>query len=190
MRPVIFLLAGLPLFADPAILQIRMVEGDGAIYATGARAARGLTVQIVDETGKPVPLAAVSFRLPEDGPSGTFPSGTRTEIVTTKPDGLATVWGMQWNRSPGPVTVRITASKGAARAGLLATVHLSDSLPRGGPAVSAARPNRKWLWITVLAAAGAGGALAAGGLRGSGGAPAPAAASLRIGSPSIGVGRP
>lgn len=190
MRPAIFLLAGFPLLGDPAILQIRMVEGDAAIYATGARAARGLTVQIVDETGQPVPLAAVSFRLPEDGPSGTFPSGTRTEIVTTKPDGLATVWGMQWNRSPGPVTVRITASKGTARAGLLATVHLTDSLPRSGPAVSAARPSRRWLWITVLAAAGAGGALAAGGLRGSGGAAAPPAASLRIGSPSIGVGRP
>jgi hypothetical protein len=166
-----------------------MVEGDGAVYSTGGRAARGLTVQIVDETGKPVSLASVSFRLPAEGPSGTFASGTRTEIVTTKPDGLATVWGMQWNRMPGPVTVRITASKGAARAGLLATVHLSDTLPRGAAAVAPGRPGRRWLWITVLAAAGAGGAVAASGFRG-GGSAAPAPAALRLGTPSVGIGRP
>ena len=34
---------------------------------------------VTDETGRPVANAAVSFRLPEDGPGGMFSSGPRTE---------------------------------------------------------------------------------------------------------------
>ena len=52
-----------------------LTEGDGAIYAKGSRATRGLTVLITDETGRPVEGATVSFSLPADGPSGEFSSG-------------------------------------------------------------------------------------------------------------------
>jgi hypothetical protein len=91
------------------IVQLKVVEGDGAVYRTGTRAARGLTVLVTDESGKPVERAAVSFRLPEEGPGGLFGTGLRTEVVTTGPDGRATVWGMQWNKTAGPVQIRITA---------------------------------------------------------------------------------
>ena len=57
-----------PSVQEAAIVQIRVVEGDGAIYALGSRSGRPLTVQITDETGKPASGAAVSFRLPEEGP--------------------------------------------------------------------------------------------------------------------------
>ena len=47
--------------AQVAILQIQIVEGEGAVYAPGARSARPLAVEVTDETGRPVAGAAVSF---------------------------------------------------------------------------------------------------------------------------------
>ena len=126
-----------------------------SVYRTGTRATRGLTVLVTDETGKPVDMAAVSFRLPDEGASGTFSSGLRTEIVTTGPDGRATVWGMQWNKTPGPVEIRITAIKEQARAGIISTQYLSDSVaPKaGGEGVfKASHGGHKWLWIAAIAA--------------------------------------
>src|SRR5258708_196342 len=110
------------------IVQLKVVEGEGTVYRTGTRATRGLSVLVTDETGKPVVDAAVSFRLPDDGASGVFGSGLRTEVITTGPDGRATVWGMQWNKTPGPVEIRITAVKDQARAGLISTQYLSNAV--------------------------------------------------------------
>ncbi|MBX9600398.1 MAG: hypothetical protein K2X35_05320 [Bryobacteraceae bacterium] len=195
MRPAfcIVLGAGLltPVLAgDPAILRIRVLEGEGVVYATGSRAARGLTVQVNDETGRPVEMATVSFRLPDDGPSGTFVNKGRTEILTTRADGRAAVWGMQWNRTPGPVVVRVTAVKGKTRAGLMATVFLSDAVPRSSePSAVSGRRSRKWLWIGLAAAAG-GGLFAATSMGRSTPGPTPPAAGIRIGQPSVSLGRP
>src|SRR5690242_16133390 len=63
------------------IVQLKVIEGDGAVYRTGSRATRGLTISVTDEAGKPVERASVSFRLPEEGASGLFSSGLRTEVV-------------------------------------------------------------------------------------------------------------
>ena len=60
------------------IVQLKVAEGDGAVYRTGSRSTRGLTVLVTDESGKPLDHAAVSFRLPEEGPGGVFGSGLRT----------------------------------------------------------------------------------------------------------------
>src|SRR5580658_1280531 len=119
------------------IVQLKVVEGEGTVYRTGTRATRGLTVLVTDEAGKPVANAAVSFRLPEDGAGGVFSSGLRTEVITTGADGKATVWGMQWNKTAGPVEIRITAVKDQARAGIVSTQYLSDSVaaPSGAEAV-------------------------------------------------------
>ena len=46
-------------------------------------ATRGLTVQVADENCKPVENASVSFQLPSDGPSGSFPDSGKSAIVTT-----------------------------------------------------------------------------------------------------------
>jgi hypothetical protein len=76
---------------DPAVLQIRIVEGEDAAYALGSRSTRGVTVEVTDESGKPVEGATVSFRLPEEGPGGAFANGSKTEIATSRPDGRAGV---------------------------------------------------------------------------------------------------
>jgi hypothetical protein len=175
------------------IVQLKVVEGDGAVYRTGSRATRGLTVLVTDEAGKPVERAAVSFRLPEEGPSGAFSSGLKTEVVTTSPDGRATVWGMQWNKTAGPVEIRITAIKDQARAGIISTQYLSDTVaPKaGGEGVFAAphKGHAKWILIAV-AAGGAAAGLAFGRSHSAAAGATVGPAGVMIGNPSINVGHP
>jgi hypothetical protein len=177
------------LSAQPSVLQIRVLEGEGAVYAPGSRATRGLTVLVTDTNGNPVEAATVSFQLPSEGPGGTFANGARSEIVPTSPDGRATVWGMRWNRVSGQFQMRVTASKGAARAGTFVSLTLSDRVA-AQPAAQRLRSasGRKWV---ILSLAAAGGAVAAGfAAREAGAASDAAAIPLRIGQPSINLGRP
>jgi hypothetical protein len=178
---------------DPAILLIRIVEGEGAVYPIGSRATRGVTVQVTDETGKPVDGAAVVFRLPVDGPTGTFSSGMPTEVVPTGADGRANVWGMQWNRVTGPLEVRITAAKGQARAGTVCGLYLSNALVSSEPRQSKTggwRTHKKiWMGVGIAAAAFVGEAAISG--RGTPSAGAAAGVNApQIGTPSIIIGKP
>src|SRR5258706_14652723 len=100
------------------MVQLKEAEGEATVHRTGTRATRGLTVLVTDETGKPVENAAVSFRLPDEGPTGVFSSGLRTEVGTTGANGRATVWGMQRNKTPGPVGIRVTTVKEDASTGI------------------------------------------------------------------------
>src|SRR5712692_3112741 len=58
--------------AQVASLQIKIIEGEGAVHEAGSRQSRPLTVEVTDEIGTPVAGAAVSFLLPDDGPGGVF----------------------------------------------------------------------------------------------------------------------
>ncbi len=178
--------------APPVVIQLRIIEGDGAVSAVGSRATRGLAVRVTDEASKPVEGATVSFQLPGDGPSGTFPSGGKNEIVTTKSDGIATVWGMQWNKNPGAFEIRVTASKGQARAGLAVAQFLSDAVKAGGEGTFTAShaSRKKWLWIGAIgAAAGAGFAFREATVKGA--LPAgPTTTPLQIGTPTLTIGHP
>jgi hypothetical protein len=177
------------------IVQLRVIEGEGITYRTGTRATRGLTVLVTDESGRPLDMASVSFRLPDQGATGTFSSGLRTEVVTTGPDGRASVWGMQWNKTSGTVEIHITAVKEQARAGIVSTQYLNDSVTptAGGEGVfTASHGGHKWLWIAAIAGLAAGGGYAGYALTRSGpsNSPNPAVAGLSIGAPSITVGHP
>jgi len=186
---------GLAVGEDPAILRIQIVEGEGRVYAPGSRATRGVTVAVTDENGTPVEGATVDFRLPENGPGGSFADGSKMEIVTTRGDGRAMVWGMQWNRTPGSFELRITAAKGEARAGTVCGLSLGaapDSHDAGLPPARAGG-GHKWLWVGLgVAAAGGIGGFAA--MRGSspagGSAPVAAPGVTQIGTPTIIIGHP
>jgi hypothetical protein len=197
--------------AQVAILQIQVIEGEGGIYSPGSRSNRPLVVEVTDETGRPVAGAAVNFHLPEDGPSGTFGNGLRTDVVLTDERGRATLRAMQVNRVPGRFEIRITASKEQATAGLVSFEYIVDpssgTTPAGAgnsrasatsraPASSGGHSHKKL--IIILAAVGAG--AAAGVLAShSGGSGAAAAATPSnatspippsIGTPTITVGKP
>ncbi|MCL4854579.1 MAG: hypothetical protein KJZ78_24730 [Bryobacteraceae bacterium] len=183
--------------SEIAILQMKVMEGDGAIHAVSSRSMGRLVVMVTDETGKPVEAAAVSFRLPDEGPGGAFRSGLRNEILLTGPDGRAAVGGIQWNDIPGPVRIRITAVKDKVRAGIVVDQYLSDQITaRNGLSGSGADAHSskrgRWLAIALIA----GGAAAAGvalGARGNGGGGGPAGTSntpVQIGAPTIIVGSP
>jgi hypothetical protein len=188
------LLWAAPALAQVAILQIRVIEGEGAVHLPASRSSRAITVEITEETGRPVAGAAVSFHLPEDGPGGTFVNGLRTEVVLTDSSGHASLHGLQANRIPGRFQIRILASKEQARAGTVSFQYIAE--PKGGVGAapnSAPAGRKKWV---VVAAAVAGGAVA--GLVATRGAATPAAVVpsapatpvLSIGTPAITVGKP
>lgn len=178
------------------MVQLRVVEGEGLSYRTGTRATRGVTVLVSDEAGRPLDMASVSFRLPDQGATGTFSSGLRTDVVITGPDGRASIWGMQWNKTPGTVQIRISAVKDQARANVVSTQYLSDTVvaKAGGEGVfKASHSGHKWLWLAAIAGlAGAGGAYAYVNSHGSGNSNPtnPAVAGISISAPTITVAHP
>ena len=120
-------------------LQVQVVSSDGSHVAAGSRSAKGLTVQVTDPSGNGVPEAAVAFRLPDSGSSGTFADGSHSAVVYTDNAGKAHVDGIQWNPTPGTAILRITVSKGNDHAGILVEQTLV-SQPSGS--VAAAPPLR------------------------------------------------
>lgn len=177
------------------IVQLQIVEGDGMTYQPDSRATRGITVLVTDEAGQPLNMASVSFRLPDQGATGTFSSGLRTEVVTTGPDGRASVWGMKWGSTTGTVQVRISAVKDQARAGIISTQIISEhaALAAGGQGeFKASHGGHKWIWFALAAAAGGGGAFAL--LRSrqasNAGGVSAADAGISIGVPSVVVSHP
>jgi len=112
--------------AQIAVLQIKVVEGEGAVRPAGARISHPLTVEITDDTGHPVPGAAVSFQLPPDGPGGLFSNGLRTDLVITDTAGRASIHAVQLNRNAGQYQIRITAAKDQLRAGAVSTQYIGE----------------------------------------------------------------
>jgi hypothetical protein len=113
--------------AQIAVLQIKVLDGEGVVHPAGARIAHPLTVEVTDETGRPVAGAAVSFQLPPDGPSGLFPNGLRTDLVLTDASGRASLHSMQLNRTGGQFRIRITAVKEQARAGAVSLQYIGET---------------------------------------------------------------
>ena len=180
-----------PAVAQVAILQIQVSGGEGAVHTPGARDSRGIAVVVTDETGRPVEGAAVSFHLPNQGPSGTFVNGLRTEVAVTDDRGRAAVRAIEFNRVPGRFEIRMVASKEQARAGTVTFQYIAGTSPgaAASPAKSGRHHRKIWLIVAVVAGAGAaGGTMAL--VRPSPAATAESTAILTIGAPSITVSKP
>jgi hypothetical protein len=179
----------LPLSAQSttAILHIRIVEGEGVGYPAGSRATRGVTVEVTGDTGKPVEGAMVTFQLPADGPAGTFASGGRMETLVTGADGRVSVWGMRWNRTVGPFELRITASKGPARAGAVCPLYITEAAAQERSGLG--KHGKLWIALAV-----AGGVLAAAALKGGGSSTSASSAAVSnppvIGTPTVAISPP
>lgn len=94
----------------PSKLNLLIIEGEGAVNNVRQRVSREPVVQVEDENRRPVAGAAVTFTLPGQGASGTFPNGARSLTVMTDADGRAVARGIQLNNSNGQMQIRVTAS--------------------------------------------------------------------------------
>lgn len=193
--PLVFLLATTFLQSEPiAILRLRVLGGEGQVHGAGARSPRPVAVLVTDETGRPVEGATVSFRLPEDGPTGSFTGGMRTDIAVTAKDGKAESGTIEWGKLSGPVSIRVTALKDQVRAGMVVPAYLSEDAP--APSRTAASPagRGRWVKLGLIVGGAAAGGLAYGWSRGrtSGTSEGPAGVTQPpvIGTPDISIGRP
>jgi hypothetical protein len=101
-----------------AALQLRVLENSSNQFL----------VEVSDSAAAPVAGAAVAFRLPENDLVGTFADGSHAAVVYTDSNGRAQIAGIHWNRTSGTATVRITAAKSGAHAGLIVEQAISTSV--------------------------------------------------------------
>ncbi len=106
---------------EPKQLSISILEGEGAINNIRQRTAREAIVQVEDENHKPVAGAAVTFFLPDHGPTGVFSNGSRSITVLTDTNGRAAMRGMVPNKVVGKVEIRVTARMGDLHADAVIT---------------------------------------------------------------------
>ena len=154
------------------------------MHVAGSRSPRPLAVQVTDDLGRAVAGAAVSFRLPEEGPGGLFSNKLRTEVIVSDANGRATVRNLQVNRTPGSFQIRITAAKEQARAGTLARQFIE-----GGTAEVKPKISKRWIALGVVAAGLAGG-IGAGMTGKTKPAPVSTGPAVSVGPPVISLGRP
>jgi hypothetical protein len=107
-------------------LQIKILEGEGAVNNVRQRDAREPIVQIHDENHKPISGALVIFTLPDSGPSGTFVNGAKVFSVETDGAGRAAGQGLTRNEMAGNYQLRVDAQYRGNTA--RATIHQTNSI--------------------------------------------------------------
>ena len=169
-------------------LNIRIIEGDGAINNIRQRTAREPIVQVEDENNRPIGGAIVIFSLPDRGASGVFVDGSRTLTVTTGPDGRAVARGFRPNGVEGKMEMRVTASQAGAAS---ATATITQTNQALAAAVAGGVSAKLSTILAIAGGAAAGGIIAA--TRGGGSSPtstpAPAATVLAPGTATVGPPR-
>lgn len=137
----------LPGQAPPASLQITIIDGEDAVNNIRQRTAREPIVQVEDENHKPVAGAVVVFLLPNDGPSGVFPNGSRSLTVTTDSKGQAIARGLRPNNISGRYEIRVQASY----QGKTAQNRINQS-NIAGAAIAAGLGLHKWVGVLIAGA--------------------------------------
>jgi len=130
------------------ILNIEVLEGEGAQNDIQAGVAVAPRVRVTDESGNPVGNAEVVFSLPMGGPSGLFNGWVRTQTVRTDADGIAAASAYTPNEIEGRFNIKVTATANGRKGSVI----ISQSNVRGRKAKS----SKKWIWWAVAAGAAAG----------------------------------
>lgn len=95
---------------DSPPFHVVVVEGEGSINNVRQAVNRGATVMVEDENKNPLSGVAVSFFLPNEGPSGIFPNGSHVLTVFTDEKGVATSRPVHFNNLVGLMRIRVVAS--------------------------------------------------------------------------------
>ena len=118
-------------------IRLQTSEDDAALRVSSHSSA-AFHVVVIDDAGAPVSDAAVVFRLPSEGATGTFRDGTHSSVVYTDASGKAEAANIDWNGVSGPMSIRVTATKDTAHAGILIERTLQPSGSAGtSPAIAA-----------------------------------------------------
>jgi hypothetical protein len=119
--------------------RIEIRQGDmaeGPIKDRRPRTAQ-IIVQVKDENDRPVAGAVVLFTLPDRGPSGTFPDGSRTVMMMTDSQGMARAPEIQANGVPGRVEILVQASH-QGQSATIAITQINTGKTGMGPGTKAA----------------------------------------------------
>jgi len=171
------------------MLNIVVVQGEGAINNIRQRTARQTIVRVEDENHKPVGGAVVVFLLPSQGASGTFAGGVQMLTVTTNRAGLAVARGFRPNQISGQYQMNVNASFGGQMAST--AISQTNALPGAVGTTTATGISPKVIAIVAVigGAAAVGIALAATGSGGGSSTPAPSS-TVNISPTSGTVGAP
>src|ERR1019366_8655424 len=92
------------------MLNLVVVEGEGATNNIRQRTARAPVVQVEDENNKPVAGAIVVFTVPSSGGGGAFSNGVRTLTMVSDSKGQAVAEGFRPNGLKGQFKIHVNAS--------------------------------------------------------------------------------
>ena len=145
------LLLGAGLMAQAPVLNIVVVEGEGAINNIRQRTAREPIVEVQDENHRPVAGAAVVFSLPTQGAGGQFAGGAHSLTVITDAQGRAVARGLQPNGIKGQFQIHVNASIN----GRTGSTNITQTNAVGGGAGAGASGGMSGKLIAILAVVGA-----------------------------------
>jgi hypothetical protein len=134
------------------MLNLIVIEGDGAVNNIRQRTAREPVVQVEDENHRPVAGAVVVFTLPTHGAGGSFANGAKTLTMVTDNNGRAVARGLRPNTTKGQYDIRVNASKNGMTASAVVSQTNVILTATGGVATN---PGVSAKLITILAVAGA-----------------------------------
>jgi hypothetical protein len=139
------------------MLNLVVVEGEGATNNIRQRTARAPVVQVEDENHKPVAGAIVVFTLPSNGAGGAFTNGVRTLTMVSDSKGQAVAEGFRPNGLKGQFKIHVNASFQGQTANTEIT-QTNAALTSSGTIASAGASTKLIVVLAVLGAAAAGGA--------------------------------
>jgi hypothetical protein len=140
------------------MLNLVVVEGEGAINNIRQRTAREPIVEVQDENHRPVAGAIVTFTLPSRGASGVFANGSNTLTVTTDAQGRAVARGLRPNNVSGQVQVRVNANFGGRTASTV--INMTNAAAATAAGASAGGVSGKLIAVLVAVGAAAAGGIA------------------------------
>jgi hypothetical protein len=139
-------------------LKVLVLQGAGVTNNIRSGAVTSPVIEIRDENDRPVEGAEVIFRLPASGPGGVFADQRPTFRTRTNSQGQAGAPRFSPSPEPGSFQIVVTATF-ENRVGR-AVVQQTNSVDRFSDDTPRVRRSRKWLFVSLAAAATTGVVLA------------------------------
>src|ERR1035441_1925161 len=157
MRYLSLLLAlWIPATAQVApMLNLVVLEGEGATNNIRQRTAREPIVQVQDENHKPVAGAIVVFTLPNTGAGGAFANGAHTLTVATDSQGQAVAHGLKPNGVKGQFKIHVNASHNGQTTSL--DITMVNAVVAGAATAAAGGISAKLIVVLAVVAGAAAG---------------------------------